>query len=67
MYELMPNSRLIWKIFSKDLFMKYHYFQVQTQKELKNSDLPDELRIGAVLREKKVVIPRSNLEMVETD
>ena len=29
-------------------------------KELKNSNLPEELRIGAVLREKKVIIPRSN-------
>ena len=29
-------------------------------KELKNSNLPDEIRIGAVLREDKVIIPRSN-------
>ncbi|MDC3120428.1 Trk system potassium transporter TrkA, partial [Candidatus Pelagibacter sp.] len=29
-------------------------------KELKNSDLPDEIRIGAVLRESKIIIPRSN-------
>ena len=30
-------------------------------KELKNSNLPDEIRIGAVLRDDKVIIPRSNL------
>ena len=29
-------------------------------KELKNSNLPEEIRIGAVLREDKVIIPRSN-------
>ena len=29
-------------------------------KELKNANLPDEIRIGAVLREKEVIIPRSN-------
>ncbi len=28
-------------------------------KELKNSNLPDEIRIGAVLRNKKVIIPKS--------
>ena len=26
-------------------------------KELKNSDLPDEIRIGAVLRNKEIIIP----------
>ena len=30
-------------------------------KELKNSNLPEEIRIGAVLREDKVIIPRSIL------
>jgi trk system potassium uptake protein len=29
-------------------------------KELKNSDLPDEIRVGAVLRNNKVIIPSSN-------
>ena len=29
-------------------------------KELKNADLPDQIRIGAVLRDKKVIIPKSN-------
>ena len=29
-------------------------------KELKNSNLPDEIRIGAVLRDKKVIIPKSD-------
>ncbi len=36
-------------------------------KELKNSNLPDELRIGAVLREKKVIIPRSNFIFKKDD
>ncbi len=36
-------------------------------KELKNSNLPDELRIGAILREKKVIIPRSNFIFKEKD
>ena len=29
-------------------------------KELRNSNLPDEIRIGAILRDEKVIIPRSN-------
>ena len=29
-------------------------------KELKNSNLPDEIRIGAILRDKEVIIPSSN-------
>ena len=30
-------------------------------KELKNSNLPDEIRIGAILRGNEVIIPRSKL------
>jgi len=29
-------------------------------KELKNADLPDEIRLGAVLRKNEIIIPRSN-------
>ena len=36
-------------------------------KELKNSNLPDEIRIGAVLRNKKVIIPRSNFVFQKDD
>jgi len=36
-------------------------------KELKNSNLPDEIRIGAVLREKKVIIPGSNFIFKKDD
>ena len=36
-------------------------------KELKNSNLPDEIRIGAVLRENKVIIPRSNFVFQKDD
>ena len=36
-------------------------------KELKNSNLPDEVRIGAVLRDKKVIIPRSNFTFKKND
>ena len=36
-------------------------------KELKNSNLPDEIRIGAVLREKKVIIPRSDFVFQKDD
>ena len=36
-------------------------------KELKNSNLPDEIRIGAVLRDKKVIIPRSNFIFQKDD
>ncbi|WP_440916461.1 Trk system potassium transporter TrkA [Candidatus Pelagibacter sp.] len=36
-------------------------------KEIKNSNLPDELRIGAVLRDKKIVIPRSNFVFKKDD
>ena len=36
-------------------------------KELKNSNLPEEIRIGAVLRENKVIIPRSNFTFKKED
>ena len=36
-------------------------------KELKNSNLPEEIRIGAVLREEKVIIPRSNFVFQKED
>ena len=36
-------------------------------KELKNSNLPEEIRIGAVLRNKKVIIPKSDLVFQKDD
>ena len=36
-------------------------------KELKNSDLPDEIRIGAILRGEKVIIPRANFIFKKED
>ena len=36
-------------------------------KEIKNANLPDELRIGAILREKKVIIPRSDFVFKKDD
>ena len=36
-------------------------------KELKNADLPDEIRVGAILREDKVIIPRSNFIFKKND
>ena len=36
-------------------------------KELKNSNLPEEIRIGAVLREDEVIIPRSNFVFQKDD
>jgi len=36
-------------------------------KELKSSNLPDEIKIGAILRDKKVVIPRSNFIFKKDD
>ena len=36
-------------------------------KELKNSNLPEEIRVGAVLRENKVMIPRSNFVFQKDD
>ena len=36
-------------------------------KELKNSNLPEEIRIGAVLRDDKVIIPRSNFIFQKDD
>jgi|TARA_Y100000389_G_scaffold65066_1_gene61098 trk system potassium uptake protein len=36
-------------------------------KELKNSDLPDEIRIGAILRDNKVIIPRSDFVFKKDD
>jgi trk system potassium uptake protein TrkA len=36
-------------------------------KELKDLNLPDEIRIGAILREKDVIIPRSNFIFKKDD
>ena len=36
-------------------------------KELKNSNLPDEIRIGAVLRVDKIIIPRSDFVFLKDD
>ena len=36
-------------------------------KELKNTNLPDEIRIGAILRNDKVIIPRSNFVFQKDD
>jgi trk system potassium uptake protein TrkA len=36
-------------------------------KELKNSNLPEEIRIGAVLRDNRVIIPRSNFVFQKDD
>ena len=36
-------------------------------KELKNSNLPEEIRIGAVLRNKRVIIPKSDLVFQKDD
>jgi trk system potassium uptake protein len=36
-------------------------------KEIKNSNLPDEIRIGAVLRNKKIIIPRSDFIFQKED
>ena len=36
-------------------------------KELKSADLPDEIKIGAVLRDKEVIIPRSNYIFKKND
>ena len=36
-------------------------------KELKNSNLPDEIRIGAILRNDKILIPRSNSKFEKCD
>ena len=36
-------------------------------KELKNSNLPDEIRIGAILRGQEVIIPRSNFVFKKED
>jgi trk system potassium uptake protein TrkA len=36
-------------------------------KELKNSNLPDEIRVGAILRGDEVIIPRSNFVFKKQD
>ena len=36
-------------------------------KELKNSNLPDEIRVGAILRGEEVIIPRSNFIFKKED
>ena len=36
-------------------------------KKLKDSNLPDEIRIGAVLRENEIIIPRSSFVFKKQD
>ena len=36
-------------------------------KEIKNSNLPEDIRIGAILRDKKVIIPRSDFVFQKND
>ena len=36
-------------------------------KELKNANLPDEIRVGAVLRKNEIIIPRSNFIFKKED
>ena len=36
-------------------------------KELRNSNLPEEIRIGAILRDKDIIIPRSNFVFKKED
>ena len=36
-------------------------------KELKNSDLPDEIRIGSILRDNEIIIPSSNYIFKKND
>ena len=36
-------------------------------KEIKNSNLPEDIRIGAILRDKKVIIPRSDFVFQKKD
>ena len=38
-----------------------------TNKEIKKSNLPEEVRIGAILRDGKVIIPRSNFIFKKDD
>jgi trk system potassium uptake protein TrkA len=40
---------------------------VLINKELKNSDLPDEIRVGAILRGQEVIIPKSNFIFKKED
>ena len=35
--------------------------------DLKNADLPEELRLGAVLRDEKIIIPKSNFVFEKKD
>ena len=36
-------------------------------KEIKNADLPEEIRIGAILRKNEILIPRSNTKFQKGD
>ena len=47
----------IWKFYYQKGFSDYNLF----------SNLPEELRIGAVLRDTKVIIPRSNFTFKKDD
>ena len=50
-------------------FDEYHIIETSDliNKELKNIDLPEEIRIGAVLRKEEIIIPRSNFVFKKND
>ena len=55
------------KYFSGDVKSRECLSSELINKELKNSNLPEEIRIGAVLRNKKVIIPKSDFIFLKDD
>ena len=47
--------------------IKSSIFNDDCNKELKNSNLPEEIRIGAILRADNIIIPRSNFVFQKKD
>ena len=54
-----------WK--AKDFGLLSNIEESYFNKELKKTNLPEELRVGAILRDKDIIIPRSNFIFQKKD
>ena len=72
LFYIILVSIFLYYLFSKYSFQQltsYNFIKnnIDYLSELKKSNLPEELRIGAILRDNKIIIPRSNFIFKKKD
>ena len=64
----MKKKRLKDKKFEKEYLEIHSNFSLEVvNKTLENSSIPDGIRIGLIVREKQVLVPKKNLEFKIND